>query len=108
MNSQLKSYFYFTVIVAAILAMMGLLQGSADAATDVQPSPVLFSNLSIDDGKNDTRQKNLHLFVTGSKIDQYENGRQHGNDDDAGVDRQRPHLYASSVFQSFVDIKASE
>ena len=70
MNSQLKSYFYFTVIAAAIMAMMGLLQGSADAATDVPPSPVLFSNLSIYDVKNDKLQENLHLFVTGSKIDQ--------------------------------------
>ena len=70
MNSQLKSYFYFTVIAAAIMAMMGLLQGSADAATDVPHSPVLFSNLSIYDGKNDKLQKNMHLFSTGSKTDQ--------------------------------------
>lgn len=67
----MKNFLYFTVISAAILAMMSLLQGPAQAATEpatAPPDQVLFSNVNIFDGKTNKLQKDMHVLVTGNKI----------------------------------------
>jgi len=54
----MKHFIYFIVIAAAILAIMGLFQRTAHAATEAgdtsPPQSVLFSNVNILDGKYDT------------------------------------------------------
>ena len=101
-----------------ILMVLGLTLFSALSSAQNEPAKILFTNVHVFDGVNETRLENANVLIVGNVIAEVSGEAISSADAEVidgggrtlmpGLIDSHTHLYATSVFQTFAQLQASK